>query len=78
MEAKPVSVRKTERGKPRRSTSEAGAGFFLSLPTQFGSNASVTPLPGAYGDRIGDTRAFAYCTSVLDGSLVGTGLPRVR
>ena len=65
VEAKPISIRKNRRGKPRRSTSEAGVGFLLLLPTQFGSNASLVGLSGACGDRSGDSGAFAYCTSVL-------------
>ena len=45
MEAKPISIRKNRRGKPRRSTSEAGVGFLLLLPTQLGSNASLLDCP---------------------------------
>ena len=50
---------------PATTATEAGVGFLLLLPTQLGSNASLIGLSGACGDRSGDSRAFAYCTSVL-------------
>ena len=78
MEAKPVSVRKTKENKPRRSTSEAGVGFFPLLPAQFGSNAFTTYSSvlteagqGLHGPLL---TVLAF---YLDARL-GTGLPRVR